>query len=103
MFMNKRLFLISLTAIALLCSTVGEAYNHDGKHSGRHSYRKRYQQPRDYYPLLPQYQHSPVHESVAGGVLGSVLGYEIAKDNTVTSKLDATNDSYLGRGFSKKR
>jgi hypothetical protein len=104
--MKQRFFLMSLAAITLLCSTAVEAYNHNGRHYNRPNYRKQYQQtqpPRDYYPLKPQYQHSPVHENVTTGVLGSVLGYEIAKDDTVAIGLGATNGSYLRNSALKKR
>jgi hypothetical protein len=101
--MKKRLLLISLAVATLLCSTIVEAYNHDGKYHGRQSFRKHYQQPRDYYPQRPQYLHSPVHENVTSGVLGSVLGYEIAKDDAVTAGVDSTGNSYLEIENLKKR
>lgn len=100
--MIKNIFLTALAA-ALLYSTAAEAYSHDKKPRVRHSYRKHYQQPRDYYPQQPQYLHSPVHKNVSHGVLGRVLGYEIAKDDAVASGFGGTNDDYLAHSAIKKR
>jgi hypothetical protein len=101
--MKKILFLISLTTVVLLCSTVAEAYHRESKNRAQHSYRKQYQQPRDYYPQQPQYPRSPVHKKVSVGVLGRVLGYEIAKEDGVATELGAVENTYLGSSMLKKR
>ncbi|SJM96149.1 conserved exported hypothetical protein [Crenothrix polyspora] len=98
--MNKKLFLISLTALTLFCSSVVEAKNQRDRHHGRQDYR--YQQQHAYYPQYPQYQASQSHPGLTGGVLGSVLGYEIAKSNPVVSELGAVSGSYLGNHASEK-
>jgi len=51
-----------------------------------------------YYPPQPQYygydQRS--HQGLAGGVIGSVLGYELGAGNPIASGLGAAAGSFLG-------
>lgn len=93
--MKKRLFLISLAVLTLLSASMVDARNQHGNHYNRQDYHKYSQQKRDYYPQKPQYPHSPIQAHVASGVLGSVLGYEIAKGNPVVSELGAATGSFL--------
>jgi hypothetical protein len=101
--MNKKLFLISFTVLTLFCSSVVEAKNQGDRHRGRQDYH--YQQQHAYYPQYPQYQASQSHPGLTEGegVLGRVLGYEIAKSNPVVSELGAVSGSYLGNHASEKR
>lgn len=91
-------FLAIFAAVALLFASASEARSH---HS--HKTAKVPKQMRDYYPQMPHYPHSPVNKKITGGVLGSVLGYEIAKDNAMASGLGVSADAYLGHGKTAKR
>jgi hypothetical protein len=60
-----------------------------------------YPQPQaNYYPQQPQYSgyDQRSHQGLAGGVVGSVLGYEMGNGNPVAAGLGAAAGSYLGNG-----
>jgi len=60
-----------------------------------------YPQPQaNYYPQQPQYSgyDQRSHQGLAGGVVGSVLGYEIGNGNPVAAGLGAAAGSYIGNG-----
>ena len=56
-----------------------------------------YPQP-DYYPQQPRYSgyDQRSHQGLAGGVIGSVFGYEIGNGDPVAAGLGAAAGSYLG-------
>jgi hypothetical protein len=61
-----------------------------------------YPQPQtNYYPPQPQYygydQRS--HQGLAGGVIGSVFGYELGGGDPLAAGLGAAAGSFLGNGF----
>lgn len=61
-----------------------------------------YPQPQaEYYPQQPRYfgydQRS--HQGLAGGVIGSVFGYEIGSGDPVAAGLGAAAGSFLGNGI----
>jgi len=61
-----------------------------------------YQQPQpEYRPQQPRYSgyDQRSHQGLAGGVIGSVFGYEIGNGNPVASGLGAAAGSYLGNGM----
>jgi hypothetical protein len=60
-----------------------------------------YPQPQaNYYPQQPRYSgyDQRSHQGLAGGVVGSVLGYEMGNGNPVAAGLGAAAGSYLGNG-----
>jgi hypothetical protein len=61
-----------------------------------------YQQPQQYYPPQPQYQggyDNRSHQGLAGGVVGTVFGYELGNGNPLAAGLGAAAGSYLGNGM----
>ena len=122
--MKKLLFLIQLTAAVILYSAIsyadddggwggrGYGYEHHGHHR-EHYYPQPqinyypppqvnyYPQPQvNYYPQQPQYSgyDQRSHQGLAGGVIGSVFGYEIGNGNPVAAGLGAAAGSYIGNG-----
>ena len=61
-----------------------------------------YPQPQaEYYPQQPRYSgyDQRSHQGLAGGVIGSVFGYEIGNGDPVAAGLGAAAGSYLGNGI----
>jgi len=61
-----------------------------------------YPQPQvNYYPQQPRYSgyDQRSHQGLAGGVIGSVFGYEIGSGDPVAAGLGAAAGSYLGNGI----
>jgi hypothetical protein len=104
--MKKMFVLIQLTAVVAAYSFSSYAFGDGhGEGHGRHHYRqdaRYYPQPQTrYYPQQPQDPRS--HQGLAGGVVGSVLGYEIGNGNPVAAGLGAAAGSYLGNGIAGGR
>ncbi len=60
-----------------------------------------YQQPQQYYQPQPQYQggyDNRSHQGLAGGVLGTVFGYELGNGHPLAAGIGAAAGSYLGNG-----
>ena len=60
------------------------------------------QPPINNYPPQPEpngYYHQPSPQGLMGGVVGSVLGYEIGHGNPVNAGLGAAAGSYIGNGW----
>lgn len=108
--MKTLLLLIQLAAVIALYSPSSYASGgHDrGRHEGHHKHHYDddgyYQQagPR-YYPQQPRYQDPRSHQGLAGGVVGSVLGYEIGSGDPIATGLGAAAGSYLGNGIAGRR
>jgi hypothetical protein len=108
--MKKLYFLIQLTAMAAVYSSSsfasggghGEGH-HKNKHHHYHPEEARYypQPGTRYYPQ--QHQDPRSHQGLAGGVVGSVLGYEIGKGDPIATGLGAAAGSYLGNGIAGGR
>ncbi|NOU22595.1 MAG: hypothetical protein HOO93_12590 [Methyloglobulus sp.] len=142
--MKKLLYLIQLTAVAILFSSASFAddddwgghghhgWGHHGHHGwghhGHHGWGGRHggygyprQQVNNYYPQ-PQanyyYQQPPAnyyppqqpqyygggydgrsHQGLAGGVVGSVFGYELGNGDPLAAGLGAAAGSFLGNGM----
>jgi hypothetical protein len=124
--MKKLLFLIQLTAAVIFYSAISYADDDDhgwGGHGhygrGHHGHYQEYYYPQpqinyypppqvnyypqpqaNYYPQQPQYYgyHQRSHQGLAGGVIGSVFGYEIGNGNPVAAGLGAAAGSYIGNG-----
>jgi len=58
-----------------------------------------YQQPQPYYQPRQSYQDPRSHQGLAGGVVGSVLGYEIGNGDPIAAGLGAAAGSFLGNGL----
>jgi hypothetical protein len=110
--MKKLLLLLELAAIAGLSST--NVYASGGHDKGHHKHHGHHYEQADYYPqpapnYYPQqaprqtYQDPRSHQGLAGGVVGSVLGYELGNGNPVATGLGAAAGSYLGNGIAGQR
>ena len=124
--MKKLLFLIQLTAAAILFSPLSYADDdnwghrgHHGHHGHHHDYypqpqvRYYYPQPEVYYYQQPpvRYYQQPQprysgydqrsHQGLAGGVVGSVFGYELGNGNPLATGLGAAAGSFLGNEISE--
>jgi hypothetical protein len=61
-----------------------------------------YPQPQaEYYPQQPRYSgyDQRSHQGLAGGVIGSVFGYEIGSGDPIAAGRGAAAGSYLGNGI----
>ena len=126
--MKKLLFLIQLTIAVILYSSTSYAdrdhgwggghghhgWGHHGHHRGHYYPRPQinyypqpqvhyYPQPQaEYYPQQPQrqrYQDPRSTQGLAGGVIGSVFGYQMGSGDPVVTGLGAAAGSYLGNGI----
>jgi len=106
--MKKLFVLIKLTAIVAVYSFSSYAFG-DGHGEGHRKHHHGYSQEGRYYPqpearYYPQEPQDPrSHQGLAGGVVGSVLGYEIGNGNPVAAGLGAAAGSYLGNGIAGRR
>ncbi len=122
--MKKLLFLIQLTVAVILFSPLSYA-DSDSGHRGhgwghRHHHHhydddyyvqpevhyyypqpqvRYYQQPPVRYYQQPQYADPRSHQGLAGGVIGSVFGYELGSGDPLATGLGAAAGSYLGNGM----
>jgi len=104
-----------ITTLALFClafSSLTIADEGEHEHHGHHGGRNYGAVERDYYyerapryaPLPPPRYNSydqRSHQGLAGGVIGSVLGYELGAGSPIASGLGAAAGSYLGNGMAK--
>lgn len=117
--MKKLFFLTQLIAAVTLYSSISYADGHGhgwgghGHHDwGHHGHYRGnyypqpqinyYPQPQvNYYPQQPRYSgyDQRSHQGLAGGVIGSVFGYEMGNGNPVAAGLGAAAGSYLGNGW----
>ncbi len=105
--MNKTLFLNLLAAFALLLSSSSYADGHGHGHGhGRGHHKHHHAEQARYYPEQPRYsnyQDPRSHQGLAGGVVGSVIGYEMGNGNPVATGLGAAAGSFLGNGMAGRR
>lgn len=121
--MNKLLFIIQITAAVILFSPLSYAdsdsghrgWGHHRHHHHRYVDDDYYEQPRVRYyyqqPTIQYYQQPPVryyqqpqqysrdprsHQGLAGGVIGSVFGYELGSGDPLATGLGAAAGSFLG-------
>jgi len=128
--MKKYLFLIQLAAAAMLFSPLSYADHHHGwghghghghgwghhhHHDHDHDYYppqvnyypapqiNYYPQPQvNYYQRQAQYSPDPrSHQGLAGGVIGSVFGYELGSGDPLATGLGAAAGSFLGNGMAR--
>ena len=124
--MKKLIFLLQLTALALVFSSQVIAdddwgYGHHGHgHHGwghHHHHHQRWgggyprqqvnnyyypQPPVTYYPPQPRHYGGGYdgrsHQGLAGGVVGTVFGYELGNGDPLAAGLGAAAGSFLGNG-----
>ncbi|MBL6987307.1 MAG: glycine zipper 2TM domain-containing protein [Methylobacter sp.] len=129
--MKKLLLLIQLTAVVILFSPLSYADSdsgHRGHGWGHHKHHKHHRHYDDYYvqpqvryyypqPEVRYYQQPPVryyqqpqysndsrsHQGLAGGVIGSVFGYELGSGDPVATGLGAAAGSFLGNEVGERR
>ena len=102
--MKKLIFIIQLTVVVAVYSFSVSAFadGHGEGHHGNKHHQYRSEGGR-YYPQQPQYQRYQDPRStqgLAGGVVGSVLGYQLGNGNPVATGVGAAAGSYLGNGMS---
>jgi Glycine zipper 2TM domain len=105
--MKRLILLCQITALAMFCANVSYASGGDrGRGHGHHHrhHGESYAQP-GYYgpPPRPAYQDGRSHQGLAGGVVGSVLGYELGNGNPLATGVGAAAGSYLGNEVSGRR
>lgn len=117
--MKKIVYLMQIGVFALLFSTAafaddwGHGWGHHhghhgwGHHHGHHGWRQPvinnyYPQPQ-YYAPPPQYyggyNDNRSHQGLAGGVLGTVFGYELGNGHPLAAGVGAAAGSFLGNGM----
>ncbi|OYV19526.1 MAG: hypothetical protein CG438_799 [Methylococcaceae bacterium NSP1-1] len=96
--MKKFFVLIQLTTLLAVYSS--SSYASGGGHGKGHHKNKHHQ----YQNEEPRYYPQPeTRYYLAGGVVGSVLGYEIGKGDPIATGLGAAAGSYLGNGIAGGR
>lgn len=75
------------------------------KHHRHHHYGQQYYPEDRYYgpPPPPVYQDRRTHQGLAGGVVGSVLGYELGNGHPLATGVGAAAGSFLGNELSGRR
>ncbi|NOT13204.1 MAG: glycine zipper 2TM domain-containing protein [Methylococcaceae bacterium] len=100
--MKKTILIIQLFTVGLLLSSAVEAsgggHKHYKKHGHHHDHYVGYAPQPGYYGPPPR-QDPRSHQGLAGGVVGSVLGYEIGNGDPIATGLGAAAGSYLGNGM----
>ncbi|MBL6987308.1 MAG: hypothetical protein ISR72_09790 [Methylobacter sp.] len=102
--MKKSLFFTLLGAFAIICSS--PSYASGGEGHGKKHHKQHHSEQARYYQEQPRYsapQDPRSHQGLAGGVVGSVLGYEIGNGDPIATGLGAAAGSYLGNGVAGKR
>lgn len=103
----KKLILFShIAALVLLTVNVSYASGGHGKrhHHGHHHDEGYYPPPPQYYaPPQPVYQDRRSHQGLAGGVVGSVIGYELGNGHPLATGIGAAAGSFLGNDISGRR
>jgi hypothetical protein len=127
--MKKLLFIIQLTTVAFLYASTsyasggherGYGYDHGQGWEHHEHYRHHpeervyYREEARYYPqpeprYYPQqlryqsYQDPRSTQGLAGGVIGSVFGYQMGNGDPVVTGLGAAAGAYLGNGMGGRR
>ncbi len=102
-----RIATLVIVGLAFSSLTLADEGRH--KHHGHHGSRHYGPAERGYDERAPQYAPPPryngydqrSHQGLAGGVIGSVVGYELGAGNPIVSGLGAAAGSYLGNGLAR--
>jgi hypothetical protein len=104
--MKKSLLIAHLIALALIDSSASYASGGEGRGHGKGHRKHHHSEEAGYYSEQPRYsppQDPRSHQGLAGGVVGSVLGYELGNGDPIATGLGAAAGSYLGNGVAGKR
>jgi hypothetical protein len=104
--MKKSFFLSPLFVLAIVHSTASYASGGHGHGHGKGHHKHHHSEDAGYYPEPPRYsnhQDPRSHQGLAGGVVGSVLGYELGKGDPIATGLGAAAGSYVGNGVAGRR
>ena len=106
--MKKLSYILLVAALTVVCTSVyasgGRGKGH-WKHHRHHNYGQGYYPEDRYYgpPPPPVYQDRRTHQGLAGGVVGSVLGYELGNGHPLATGVGAAAGSFLGNELSGRR
>jgi hypothetical protein len=98
---KKTFFLIVPYALASIYSSSSYASGGEGHGHGKGHHKHHHYEEDRYYPEqhhYPSHQDPRSHQGLAGGVVGSVLGYEIGNGDPIFTGLGAAAGSYVGNG-----
>ena len=104
--MKKSFFLILPYALVIIYSSASYASGGEGHGHGKGHHKHHHYVEGRYYPEQHHYsshQDPRSHQGLAGGVVGSVLGYEIGNGDPIATGLGAAAGSYLGNGIAGSR
>jgi len=100
--MKKSFFLSQLFVFAIIYSSASNPSGGKGHGHGyaKGHYKHHHSDEARYYPEPPRHsnQDPRSHQGLAGGVVGSVLGYELGNGNPLATGLGAAAGSYVGNG-----
>lgn len=122
--MKKIVYLGQIIAVLLVFSPSIKADDHGWGHHHHHGWRPAPQINNYYYPAprprpqvnnyyygrpqpyyrppvayyAPQPYYGPSHQGLAGGVIGTVFGYELGNGNPLAAGIGAAAGSFLGNG-----
>jgi hypothetical protein len=102
--MKKSFFLSPLLVFVIIYSSASYASGGEGHGRGHHKHH--HSDEARYYPEPPRYsnhQDPRSHQGLAGGVVGSVLGYELGNGDPIATGLGAAAGSYVGNGVAGRR
>jgi hypothetical protein len=106
--MKKSFFLSPLFILAVIHSSISYASGGEGRGHGhaRGHHKHHHSDEARYYPEPHRYsnhQDPRSHQGLAGGVVGSVLGYELGNGDPIATGLGAAAGSYVGNGVAGRR
>ncbi len=105
--MKKLILLGQITVLVALIANVSYASGGGRGHGhGHHRHHGNdYNQQGNYYgpPPPPVYRDGRSHQGLAGGVVGSVLGYELGNGHPLAAGIGAAAGSFLGNEVSGRR
>lgn len=106
--MKKLMLIVQMAALAMVFADVSYASSRHGRgqHHGHHRHHdEHYYPPGQYYgpPPPPVHRDGRSHQGLAGGVVGSVLGYELGNGHPLATGIGAAAGSFLGNEVSGSR
>ena len=107
--MKKLILLAHLASMAMLFANFSYASGGGEREHGRSGHHRHhgghYYPPGQYYgpPPQPYYQDPRSHQGLAGGVVGSVLGYELGNGSPLATGVGAAAGSLICNEVSGRR
>lgn len=101
--MNKTFYSALLIALAAIYSASCYASEGEGRGHARAHHKKHHEKNYPEHARTPSYRDPRSHQGLAGGVVGSVVGYELGNGNPVATGLGAAAGSYIGNGIAERR